>query len=302
MKPGAERRSSPTDELRALWSNPAKVFSCMCLRPLLPALVLGSGLACGTPLLSGGPPAPPDREVRIAAAADLKFALDAVFAATAASTRGIRPAVTYGSSGSFYAQIENGAPFDLFLSADAQYPRRLAAKGLADGEPFVYAVGRIALWVPASSKLDLGTLGLRALLDPSVRKVAIANPRHAPYGRAAEAAMTSLGLFDGVRGKLVLGENVAQTAQFVQSGAADAGIVALSLALAPQMRSAGRYVEIPLESYPRMEQGGMVLRGAREPAAARALRDVLLGSRGRKVLKEYGFFLPAPVPAPVSKP
>lgn len=274
----------------------------MCLRPLLPALVLGSGLACGTPLLSGGPPAPPDREVRIAAAADLKFALDAVFAATAASTRGIRPAVTYGSSGSFYAQIENGAPFDLFLSADAQYPRRLAAKGLADGEPFVYAVGRIALWVPASSKLDLGTLGLRALLDPSVRKVAIANPRHAPYGRAAEAAMTSLGLFDGVRGKLVLGENVAQTAQFVQSGAADAGIVALSLALAPQMRSAGRYVEIPLESYPRMEQGGMVLRGAREPAAARALRDVLLGSRGRKVLKEYGFFLPAPVPAPVSKP
>ena len=274
----------------------------MRLWPLVRALVPGFALACGTPLPDGTPPSPPAREVRIAAAADLKVALEAVFAATASSTRGIRPAVTYGSSGSFYAQIENGAPFDLFLSADAEYPRRLAAKGQADGEPFLYAVGRIALWVPASSRLDLGTLGLRALLNPSVRKVAIANPRHAPYGRAAEAALTSLGILDGVKGKLVLGENVAQAAQFVQSGAADAGIVALSLALAPPMRSSGRYVEIPLESYPRMEQGGIVLKGAREPAAARALRDALLGSRGREVLKEYGFFLPAPVPTMVPAP
>ena len=252
-------------------------------------LVLASAMASGTQ-----PPAetPPIREVRVAAAADLKFALDAVFSATAASMSGIRPAVTYGSSGSFYAQIENGAPFDLFLSADAEYPRRLAANGLADGEPFLYAVGRIALWVPASSTLDLRALGLRALLDPSVGKVAIANPRHAPYGRAAEAAMRSLGVYDGVKEKLVLGENVAQAAQFVQSGAADAGVIALSLALAPPMRSSGRYVEIPLESYPRMDQGGIVLRGAREPAAARVLRDALLGSRGREILKDYGFFLP----------
>ena len=274
----------------------------MRFRPLVRALVPGFALACGTPLPGETPSPPPIREVRIAAAADLKFALDAVLAATAASTRGIRPAVTYGSSGSFYAQIENGAPFDLFLSADAEYPRRLAAKGLADGEPFLYAVGRIALWVPASSRLDLGALGLRALLDPSVRKVAIANPRHAPYGRAAEAAMTSLGILDAVKEKLVLGENVAQAAQFVQSGAADAGVIALSLALAPQMRSSGRYVEIPPESYPRMDQGGIVSRGAREPAAARAVRDALLGSRAREVLKEYGFFLPAPVPPPVRAP
>lgn len=240
----------------------------------------------------------PAREVRIAAAADLKFALDAVLAGTAASTRGIRPAVTYGSSGSFYAQIENGAPFDLFLSADADYPRRLAAKGLGDGEPFLYAIGRIALWVPSSSKLDLGALGLRALLDPSVRKVAIANPRHAPYGRAAEAAMKSLGVYEGVTGKLVLGENVAQAAHFVQSGAADAGIVALPLALAPQMRSSGRYVEIPAASHPRMDQAGLVLNGAREPGAARILRDVFLGARGRAILEENGFLLPAPLSAP----
>ncbi len=237
---------------------------------------------------------PPSVEVRVAAAADLKFALDAVLAATAGETPGLRPLVTYGSSGNFSAQIENGAPYDLFLSADVDYPRRLAAKGLADGDVFPYAVGRIALWVPARSKLDIATLGLRALLDPSVRKVAIANPRHAPYGRAAEAAMRSLGVWDGVKGKVVLGENVAQAAQFVQSGAADAGIVALSLALSPQMRTAGRWVELPPGSYPRMDQGGIVLKGARNPTGARAVRDRLLGPRGREILAKYGFFLPPP--------
>ncbi|MBK8595238.1 MAG: molybdate ABC transporter substrate-binding protein [Holophagales bacterium] len=260
----------------------------------LPSILAVIRLCAPAPVLSEAL----TREVRVAAAADLEFALDAVFAATAASTGGIRPAVTYGSSGSFYAQIENGAPYDLFLSADADYPRRLAAKGLADGEPFLYAVGRIALWVPASSKVDIEGLGLRALLEPSILKIAIANPRHAPYGRAAEAAMKSLGVYDGVKEKLVLGENVAQAAQFVESGAAEAGVIALSLALAPRMRSAGRHVELPTGSYPRMDQGGLVLKGARDPAAARTLRDALLGPRGRELLKEHGFTLPAAAPAP----
>jgi molybdate transport system substrate-binding protein len=267
----------------------------LCARPAFGGGGVPTG---GEPAGTGAPP----REVRVAAAADLKFALDAVFAATAASTRGIRPAVTYGSSGSFFAQIENGAPYDLFLSADAVYPKRLAAKGLAEGELFLYAVGRIALWVPASSKLDLRALGLRALLDPSVRKVAIANPRHAPYGRASEAAMKSLGIYENVKPKLVLGENVGQAAQFVQSGAADAGVIAVSLALAPQMRSVGRYVEIPLESYPRMDQGGIVLKEAREPAAARLLRDALLGPVGREVLAAYGYSLPPAASSAVSAP
>lgn len=278
----------------------------MRIRPPALGLALALVLSPGTRTALGAqPPATtaPVREVRIAAAADLKFALDAVFSATASSLRGIRPVVTWGSSGSFYAQIENGAPFDLFLSADSDYPRRLAEKGLADGEPFFYAVGRIALWIPASSTLDLGTQGLRALLDPSVRRVAIANPRHAPYGRAAEAAMRSLGVYEGAKEKLVLGENVAQAAQFVQSGAADAGVIALSLALAPPMRSAGRHVEAPPGSYPRMDQAGIVLKGARDPAAARALRDALLGAPGRLVLQEWGFFPPTtgggPAPRPV---
>lgn len=259
------------------------------------ALVLGLlPPFAGAPVQAG----PPVREVRVAAAADLKFALDAVFAASAVSARGIRPSVTYGSSGSFYAQLENGAPYDLFLSADAEYPRRLAARGLGDGEPFLYALGRIALWVPASSKLDIEGLGLRTLVDPSVRKIAIANPRHAPYGRAAEAAMKARGVWEGVKGKLVLGENVAQAAQFVQSGVADAGVFALSLALAPRMRPAGRTVEIPLGSHSRLEQAGLVLKRARDPAAARALRDALLGAQGREALGKSGFFLPVPVPAP----
>ena len=239
-------------------------------------------------------PGPAPRDVRIAAAADLQFALDALLASADLSRSGVTPVVIYGSSGSFQAQIENGAPFDLFLSADADYPRRLAARGLADGQVFVYAVGRVALWVPSGSALDLGALGLRALLDPSVRKVAIANPRHAPYGRAAEAALRSAGLLDTVRPKLVLGENVAQAAHFVRSGAADAGIVALSLALSPPMRASGRHVEVPPSTFPPMEQGGIVVKGARNRAGALAVRDLLLSRGGREPLGRSGFFLPTP--------
>ena len=256
---------------------------------MLPLLLALQAVSAGPAVAVSGP-----REVRVAAAADLQFALDAVFEAASASTPGLRAVVTYGSSGSFYAQIENGAPFDLFLSADADYPRRLAARGLADGDLFLYAVGRLALWVPSASRLDVRALGVRALLDPSVRKVAIANPRHAPYGRAAVSAMKGLGVYGSVSGKLVLGENVAQAAQFVQGGAADAGIVALSLALSSRMRDAGRFVEIPLWSFPRMDQGGVVLRGARDLAAARALRDALLGPRGREILEKHGFHRPSP--------
>jgi molybdate transport system substrate-binding protein len=288
--PGRESKASVRiPELRRRGYDPG-------VSPNRTAVLLAAALAlaAGLPGSAGALRAEGPREVRVAAAADLQFALDALLAATAGEIPGVRPVVTYGSSGGFFAQIENGAPFDLYLSADAEYPRRFKEKGLADGEVFLYAVGRIALWVPNGSKLDIGSLGVRALLDPSVRKVAIANPRHAPYGRAAEAAMRSLGVYEAVRAKLVLGENVAQAAQFVQSGAADAGVVALSLALAPQMRSVGRYVELPLASYPRMDQGGVILRGARDPGAARSLRDALLGPRGREVLRGYGFFLPDP--------
>ena len=200
---------------------------------------------------------------------------------------------SYGSSGTFYAQLLNQAPFDVFLSADLEYPRQLAARGLTlEGGEFQYAVGRLVVWVPSSSSLDVGHTGLQGLAAASIARVSIANPDHAPYGRAAVAALHSAGVYDAVRPKLVFGENVAQALQFVQSGAADAGIVALSLALAPAARDAGRYAEIPLDQYPRIDQGGTILKWAADVDAARALRAYVLSADGRAVLRQYGFFLP----------
>ena len=233
------------------------------------------------------------REVRVAAAADLRFALEDIAAEFQKRHPDIRIKSTFGSSGSFFAQLMNQAPFDMFLSADVDYPRRLVAQGLARKETeFLYAVGRLVVWVPASSGLDLETRGMEALADPSVRKVSIANPRHAPYGRAAEAAMKNLGVYEKVKDRLVLGENVVQAAQFVESGSADAGILALSLAAAPAMKDKGRYWEIPFSAYPRMDQGGVILPGAQDPQAAREFRDFLTSAEGKAVLKRYGFFLP----------
>jgi molybdate transport system substrate-binding protein len=223
----------------------------------------------------------------IAAAADLNFALGEISLKFRATHPGVDLQIAYGSSGNFYAQIRNQAPFDIFLSADVEYPRKLVEEGIgARDSLFVYAMGRIVVWVPAASPLDPAT----ALRAASVRHVAIANPRHAPYGRAAEAAMRSLGVYDGVERKLVLGENVAQTLQFVQSGAADVGIVALSLALAPPVRGQGRYWNVPIGAYPSIEQGGVILRDSK---AARGFRSFLLDEVGRRILKKYGFSLPA---------
>jgi len=230
------------------------------------------------------------REVRIAAAADLKFALDELSSAFRARHPGVAVTPTFGSSGNFFAQLSNEAPFDLFLSADFYYPQRLLEQGKgAPGTLFRYAVGRIVAWVPAGSKLDVEKRGLAALADESVRKIAIANPQHAPYGRAAEAALRAAGVYDKVKGRLVLGENVAQAAQFVQSGAADAGVVALSLAVSPAMRDKGRYWEVPLDAYPRIEQGGVVLKWAKDPGAANDFRLFMASDEGRAILKTYGF-------------
>jgi molybdate transport system substrate-binding protein len=195
--------------------------------------------------------------------------------------------IAYGSSGNFFAQIGNRAPFDIFLSADVEYPRKLAAAGIgAANSVFTYAAGRVVVWVPAASTFDPATV----LRDPGLKHLAIANPQHAPYGRAAQAALQSLGLYQGLQPKIVLGENISQTLQFVESGAADAGIVALSLALAPPVRQRGRYWEIPPDSYPRLEQGGIILK---DSSAARDFRDFLVSGGGRRTLRQYGFIVPA---------
>jgi molybdate transport system substrate-binding protein len=231
-------------------------------------------------------------KLSIAAAADLKFALDDLIKEFEGKYPATKVNVTYGSSGNFFAQFQSGAPFDLFFSADIAYPRKLAEVGLGADDVFLYAIGRIVVWVPKDSPVDVEKLGIKALLDPSVRKIAVANPEHAPYGRAAVAAMKALNVYDTVASRLVYGENIAQTAQFVQSGAADVGILALSLAVAPQMRNAGRFWQVPLDAYPQMEQGGIILKSSRNLEAARAFREFVLGGHGREVLERYGFYLP----------
>jgi molybdate transport system substrate-binding protein len=231
--------------------------------------------------------------VRVAAAGDTKFALDELIEAFRRQHPEIEVPVTYGSSGNFYAQLSNKAPFDMFFSADLEYPRRLIREGRAapDSE-FLYGVGRLVVWVPRRSSIAVERLGMEALGDPLVRKIAIANPAHAPYGRAAETAMKNLGVYDKIKSQLVYGDSVMQAFQFVESGSADIGIVSHSLALAPPLRDKGRFWEIPLEAFPRQNQGGVILSWAQDRAAANALRNFVLSGDGETILHRYGFETP----------
>jgi molybdate transport system substrate-binding protein len=235
---------------------------------------------------------PSSRELRVAAAADLQFALPEILDAFREEHPDIAVKVSFGASGNLSTQVQNGAPYDLFFSADRSFPARLIEQGLADGDTeFIYAVGRLVLWVPNDSRLDVEKRGIDVLLDPGVRKIAIANPRFAPYGLAAEKALRSLGVYDRVKDRLVLGENVGQAAHFVQSGAADAGLIPHSFAVAPTMRGKGRSWMVPADAYPRLEQAGVILTATRDRPAAEALRTFVQSPPGRAVLKRYGFTL-----------
>lgn len=261
----------------------------------LRAIVLGLAVtlliaACAGPSDTSPPSA---TTVTIAAAADLRFALDEISAEFEADHPGTDIRISYGSSGNFYAQIENGAPFDIYFSADIDYPERLTRAGHApEGSVRPYAVGRIVVWVLDGSPIDVERLGMAALVEPGVTKISIANPDHAPYGRAAVAAMRDAGLYDAVAGRLVLGENVSQALQFVESGAAEIGIVALSLALAPTVVDHGRYFLIPEHAHPEIDQGAVVLDRATDHDAATRFLDFVLGPTGRATLERYGFVLP----------
>jgi molybdate transport system substrate-binding protein len=253
---------------------------------------LTAGAAARQPPPHAGPG--PHGLVRAAAASDLRFALDAMIARLHERNPGVDVRVTYGSSGTFFAQLTNGAPFDIFLSADVDYTKQLVAKGLTlPDSQFAYAIGRLVLWTRAASGIDVDGRGFAALSDARVQHVAIANPATAPYGRAAEAALKTAGVFDGVKGKLVLGETVAQTLQFAQTGAADVGIVALSLAIAPNVKNTGRFWTIPVASYPSIDQGGVIMKNPADLEAALTLRNFMLSDAGRTILKQYGFALPA---------
>jgi len=231
--------------------------------------------------------------IRVAAASDLRFALEAISKEFRQSHPGVALSTTYGSSGSFFSQIESGAPFDVYLSADVTYPRQLLAQALAvPGSEFDYAVGRIVVWVPDGSPIPVETLGIRAVTDPRVKKVSIANPEHAPYGKAAVAAMEHFGVYQPVKSELVLGENISQARQFVQTGGADVGIVALSLAKAPGAK--GHFWEIPTDAYPPIQQGGVILRSVRDLTAARALAAFMVSPQGRATLRRFGFSTSGP--------
>lgn len=232
------------------------------------------------------------QEIVVAAAADLSGALPQLVETYTKET-GQAVKISFGSSGNLTNQIRNGAPFDVFFSADEEYPRHLIAEGLASRDTlYRYAVGRLVLWVPGDSPLDLSKLGMKALLDLSVKKIAIANPATAPYGRAGEAALRHFGIYDQVSSRFVLGENVSQAAQFVESGNAQAGLIALSHALAPALKDKGRYWTVPLDAYPTLNQAAVVVSRSKQQDAARKFLDFLRGPEAASLLASYGFRLP----------
>jgi molybdate transport system substrate-binding protein len=233
------------------------------------------------------------QEITVAAAADMSAALPELAAAYTKKT-GQTVKLSFGSSGNLTNQIRNGAPFDVFFSADEEYPQQLIAEGLASKDTlYRYAVGRLVLWVPNDSPLDLSKLGMKALLDPSVKKIAIGNPATAPYGRAAAAALRHFGIYDQVSSRLVLGENISQAAQFVESGNAQAGLIALSHALAPAMKDKGRYWTVPLDAYPTLNQAAVVLSLSNQSDAARRFLDFLRTPEATSLLASYGFTVAA---------
>jgi len=232
------------------------------------------------------------RELVVAAAADLSTALKEIGDGYQKKT-GVEVRLSFAASGALTEQIQNGAPFDLFFSADMDYPRQLITAGYADGASlYEYAVGKLVLWAPADSPLDLEYTGMDVLLDPSVKKIAVANPQHAPYGRAAVAALKHYGLYDRVADRLVLGENVSQAAQFAESGNAQVGFVALAHALAPGMQGKGKYWEVPADAYPALAQGVVVVSGSHHKKGAAEFVEYVRTNDATDVLRKYGFTVP----------
>ena len=255
-----------------------------------------SALAAACMLLSPAHALPQEqtnaKQLVVAAAADLSAALKEIGDGYQKKT-GVEMKLSFAASGALTEQIQNGAPFDLFFSADMDYPRWLIAAGYADGAtPYQYAVGKLVLWAPADSTLDPEHKGMDVVLDPSVKKIAIANPQHAPYGRAAAAALKHYGLYDRVAERLVLGENISQAAQFVESGNAQVGFVALAHALAPGMQGKGKYWEVPADAYPPLAQGVVVVSRSQHKKEAAEFLQYIKTNGATDVLRKYGFTVP----------
>jgi molybdate transport system substrate-binding protein len=234
----------------------------------------------------------PKKPLSVAAAANLRLAAEELKAAFEAEHPGVELALTFGASGTFFAQIQSGAPFDLFLSADRDYPLKLVAARLAAAsDERIYAHGKLVAWLPPGSRLDLEGRGLAALKDPAVRRISVANPAVAPFGAATVKALEAAGVYADVKDKLVFGTSVAQAAQFATTGAADVAFLPLSLTLSKEL-AVGRVVPVPEALYPRIEQSAVVLAGTKEPALARTFLAFLGGPQGRAILARNGYGLP----------
>lgn len=260
----------------------------MSVLPRLLALCAASlALVMAQPAHAGG-------SITIAAAADLKFAMEEIVTAFRRGRPDDKVEVIYGSSGKFHTQIQQGAPYDLYFSADIAFPRGLERAGHAAGPTRPYAVGRLVLW---SKRPDADKLTLTDLTKPGFKRIAIANPRHAPYGRRAEEALRAVGVWGKIANRLVLGENIAQTAQFVQTGNAQVGLIALSLALSPALAAEGSYALIDDTLHAPLEQGFIVTRRAADNPVASAFADFMGSTPARTILRRYGFELPREAPS-----
>lgn len=226
-------------------------------------------------------------KIMIGAASDLKFALDSIISVYTKQNPKAKIDVNYGSSGKLFEQICNDAPFDLFFSADISFPQKIKEKGFAISDVKTYGIGRIVIW---SKKIDPRKKKMASLLDPTLKKIAIANPTHAPYGARAKESMIHFKIYEMVENKLVYGENISQTALFVTTSAADIGIVALSLALSPNMlKEKGEYYIIPEKSHKRLEQGYVVLKHAEGNEIANNFFNFVSTPTAIKILNHFGF-------------
>jgi len=257
------------------------------------AAVIAAGIVIAASRTLAAAPGIDSSAPLVAAASDLKFALDEILERFRTDT-GIAARIAYGSSGTFARQIMRGAPYEVFLSADEQFVNELHVQGLTRGTGDLYAIGRLALFAPTGSPLvpdprmdDLA----RRVASGQLGRFAIANPEHAPYGRAAEQALRARGLWTAVRPRLVLGENVAQAAQFASGGDTEGGLIAHSLVLSPELRRRGTFALIPDSMHAPLRQRMVLLQGA-TPAAER-LYEYLRSPPSREILARYGFVLPA---------
>lgn len=225
--------------------------------------------------------------MRIAAASDLRYALNDIIGVYRQEHPDVNIEVIYGSSGKMTTQIINGAPYDVFFSADISYPEKLKAHGMTATEPAVYAIGRIVIW---SNTLEADSLTLEELTSETIRRIAIAQPSHAPYGLRAKEALQSAGVWEAVQDKLVFGENIAHTAQMAQSGAAQVGIIALSLARFPEMAKHGHHL-IDDGLHNPLTQGYVVTRHGGNKPQARAFADYMASEEAHDIMTRYGFVM-----------